>query len=73
MKRNYLAILFVSLLYSISISANVYEDTSDDTANFGANTLSVQDDYYRTVEQVRDATVLVAEAGGFGSGIVITP
>ena len=73
MKRNYLAILFVSLLYSISISANVYEDTSDDTANFGANTLSVQDDYYRTVEQVRDATVLVAEASGFGSGIVITP
>ena len=73
MKRNYLAILFVSLLYTLSASANLYEDTSDDTANFGANALSVQDDYYRTVEQVRDATVLVAEAGGFGSGIVITP
>ena len=54
-------------------SSNLYEDTSDDTANFGSNALSVQEGYYRTLEQVRDATVLVAEASGFGSGIVITP
>ena len=54
-------------------SAKLYEDTSDDTANFGSNALFVQDEYHRTLEQVRDATVLVAEKGGFGSGIVITP
>ena len=54
-------------------SENLYEDTSDDTANFGSNALFVQDEYHRTLEQVRDATVLVAEKGGFGSGIVITP
>jgi len=71
--KNYLVVLFVSLLFSISASANLYEDTSDDTANFGANALSVQDDYHRTLEQVRDATVLVAAKGGFGSGIIITP
>jgi len=77
MKRNYFAILFLSLLFSMSVlatpSSNLYEDTSDDTANFGSNALSVQEGYYRTLEQVRDATVLVAEASGFGSGIVITP
>ena len=77
MKRNYRAILFVSLFFSMSVfatpSANLYEDTSDDTANFGSNALSFQDEYYRTLEQVRDATVLVAESGGFGSGIIITP
>ena len=54
-------------------SENLYEDTSDDTASFGPNALDVQDKYHRTLEQVRDATVLVAEKGGFGSGIVITP
>ena len=77
MKRNYLVVLFLSLLFSTSLfaapSANLYEDTSDDTANFGSNALSFQDEYYRTLEQVRDATVLVAESGGFGSGIIITP
>jgi serine protease Do len=75
--RNYLVVLFLSLLFPISAlgytSSNLYEDTSDDTANFGSNSLYTQDEYYRTIEQVRDATVLVADKGGFGSGIVITP
>ena len=77
MKRNYIVVLFLSLLFSTSVlafsSANLYEDTSDDTANFGSNSLIVQDGYHRTIEQVRDATVLVAEKSGFGSGIIITP
>jgi S1-C subfamily serine protease len=30
-------------------------------------------EYYRTLEQVRDATVLVASKSGFGTGIVISP
>ena len=72
-----LSALVIALVFSTSLfaspSANLYEDTSDDTANFGPNTLSVQPGYYRTLEQVRDATVLVAETGGFGSGIIITP
>ena len=72
-----LSALVIALVFSTSLfaspSANLYEDTSDDTANFGPNTLSVQPGYYRTLEQVRDATVLVAEKSGFGSGIIITP
>ena len=72
-----LSALVIALVFSTSLfaspSANLYEDTSDDTANFGPNTLSVQPGYFRTLEQVRDATVLVAEKSGFGSGIIITP
>ena len=71
-----LSALVIALVFSTSLfaspSANLYEDTSDDTANFGPNTLSVQPGYFRTLEQVRDATVLVAEKSGFGSGIILS-
>ena len=68
--------LFVSLLFSMSTWAgleDLYEDTSDDTAGFGSNSLIIQENYFRTLEQVRDATVLVSMERGFGSGIIITP
>ena len=77
MKRNYLVVLFLSLMFSMSLWAQqpvaLYEDVSDDTVGFGSNSLIVSDNYYRTLEQVRDATVLVSMASGFGSGIMITP
>ena len=76
MRMKFLLPLIVSLVFSISTWAgpeHIYEDTSDDTASFGSNALPFDDHYYRSLEEVRDATVLVALKSGFGSGIVITP
>jgi S1-C subfamily serine protease len=79
MKIRLIATLIVSLLFVIPAygftSENLYEDVSDDTASFGPNKYSIDDlhSYHRTLEEVRDATVLVSMDTGFGSGIVITP
>ena len=76
MRMKFLLPLIVSLVFSISTWAgpeHIYEDISDDTAGFGVNALPHDEFYYRTLEEVRDATVLVAMDSGFGSGIVITP
>ena len=63
-QKNYLAVFFISLfLVTGSVTATSPLTPSEVDKR----------EYYRTLEQVRDATVLVASKSGFGSGVVISP
>jgi len=71
--KNYLAVFFIALfLVTGPLTATTLKRQGLE-ASGSITTVPVQGEYYRTLEQVRDATVLVAGTGGFGSGVVISP
>ena len=73
MLKNLLAlVLFVPLTVFAFSAENLY-DISESSAVVVSDTVETTTDYHRTLEQVRDATVLVSIKQGFGSGIVLNP
>jgi S1-C subfamily serine protease len=64
------------LLAPLTVFAFSPENLYDITESSGVAISSIVEttaDYQRTLEQVRDATVLVSMKSGFGSGIIINP
>ena len=73
MLKNLLAfVLFVPLTVFAFSAENLY-DISESSAVVVSDTVETTTDYHRTLEQVRDATVLVSIKQGFGSGIILNP
>ena len=64
--------LFVPLTVFAFSAENLY-DISESSGVATSPIVETTTDYHRTLEQVRDATVLVSMGSGFGSGIVINP